>query len=80
MDTNIHNLNTLFAQLGLPDSNAAIERFIETHTLFTQEVPLHKASFWTESQAQFLHDAIDSDSDWAEVVDELDALLRHTPE
>ncbi|KEA61736.1 hypothetical protein ADIMK_4193 [Marinobacterium lacunae] len=78
MDTSAHTLNTLFEQLGLPSSSTEIERFIETHRLFTQEIPLHQASFWSSSQADFLKDAIYSDSDWAEVVDELNALLRST--
>jgi len=77
MDTSAHTLNTLFEQLGLPSSDAEIERFIETHRLFTQEVPLHQASFWSDSQADFLKDAIYSDAEWAEVVDELSALLRN---
>ena len=78
MDTNLHTLNTLFAQLGLPNSDDAIARFITTHGLFTQEVPLHQASFWSDAQADFLREAISSDSDWAEVVDELNIRLRST--
>jgi hypothetical protein len=40
------------------------------------EVPLHEAPFWTPSQAEFLRDAVCEDSDWAEVVDELNAGLH----
>ena len=37
---------------------------------------LEDAFFWSESQAQFLRDDILDDADWAEVVDQLDVLLR----
>jgi hypothetical protein len=76
MDTSTHTFSALFEQLGLPSDKDSIEQFIRTHQLFSQEVPLHEASFWTESQAAFLQDAISSDSDWAEVVDELNNSLH----
>ena len=37
---------------------------------------LADADFWSSGQAQFLQEAIQLDSDWSEVVDTLDALLR----
>jgi hypothetical protein len=37
---------------------------------------LADAFFWTKSQAEFLRDEILDDADWAEVVDQLDVLLR----
>jgi hypothetical protein len=37
---------------------------------------LADAFFWSPSQAQFLRDDILDDADWAEVVDQLDVLLR----
>ena len=52
--------------------------FIKNHRLFTQEIALHEASFWSNAQADFLKDALYSDSDWAEVVDELSSRLRST--
>lgn len=76
LDTSVHSLSSLFSQLGLPNSSKDIEVFIEKHRPIAQAEPLSKASFWTPSQASFLHDAIAHDSDWAEVVDELNALLR----
>ncbi|MBS97378.1 MAG: DUF2789 domain-containing protein [Oceanospirillaceae bacterium] len=78
MDTSTHTLSTLFEQLGLPSDNQAIDRFIQNHQLFSEEVPLHKATFWSDAQAEFLREAIVSDSDWAEVVDDLNARLRNT--
>lgn len=76
MDTSTHSLSALFEQLGLDSDQDAIEQFIRTHQLFSTEVALHEASFWNESQAAFLRDAISSDSDWAEVVDELNNSLH----
>jgi len=76
LDTSVHSLSGLFAQLGLPNSSKEIENFIQHHHPLPQAEPLSKASFWTEAQATFLREAIANDSDWAEVVDELNVLLR----
>jgi hypothetical protein len=40
-------------------------------------MPLPQADFWSASQASFLREAVADDSDWCEVVDELDRLLRN---
>lgn len=71
-----HNMSNLFAQLGQPNDEAAIARFIETHRPLAEGLRLHEATFWTESQACFLREAILQDADWAEVADELNAELR----
>lgn len=76
MDTSTHTFSALFEQLGLASDKDSIEQFIRTHQLFSNEVALHEASFWSESQATFLQDAISNDSDWAEVVDELNNSLH----
>ena len=76
MDRSSHTFSALFEQLGLPADSKSIEQFIRTHRLFSDDIPLHEASFWTESQAEFLREAISSDSDWAEVVDELNNSLH----
>ncbi|MFD1215054.1 MULTISPECIES: DUF2789 domain-containing protein [Microbulbifer] len=76
MDTSHHTLNDLFAQLGLSSDDGAIEDFLERHHLSGQE-ELSKADFWNDGQRKFLRDAIAEDANWCEVVDELDALLRH---
>ncbi|MCF7981765.1 MAG: DUF2789 domain-containing protein, partial [Pseudomonadales bacterium] len=65
----------LFKQLGLPDDDVAIEQFICKNKL-SSNIHLADAVFWTASQSIFLREAITRDSDWAEVVDHLDALLR----
>lgn len=76
LDTSTHTLSGLFAQLGLPNSNSEIEKFIAQHRPIAQAEPLSKADFWNAAQAQFLRDAVLSDSDWAVVVDELNVALR----
>ena len=80
MDTTPHNLSTLFDQLGLPSNAAAIKTFVHWRRPLDPWTPLHQASWWTASQAEFLLQAIEEDSDWTEQVDALDALLRPAPE
>ncbi|QQD19821.1 DUF2789 domain-containing protein [Spongiibacter nanhainus] len=77
MDFGEHSMNRLFQQLGLPDSDKDVESFIIRHRPIPRDLELHEASFWTKSQASFLKQALDEDADWAEIVDELDARLRH---
>jgi hypothetical protein len=76
LDTSVHSLSGLFAQLGLPNSQKDIDSFIDKHRPIPQAEPLSKADFWNESQASFLREAILANADWAEVVDELNLLLR----
>ncbi|WP_319381019.1 DUF2789 domain-containing protein [Thiomicrorhabdus sp.] len=76
MDTGEHSLNTLFQQLGLDHSDSAIEAFIERHRGIKPDIRLEQASFWNPSQSAFLHEALEEDADWAEIVDQLDTLLR----
>lgn len=71
-----YTLSDLFAKLGLPHSPQAIAAFIDKHHPLPQAEPLASAAFWTAEQATFLRQARDSSSDWAEVVDELNSLLR----
>ena len=75
MDTvDHHSLSTLFEQLGLPSSNAAIAAFIRQHRL-PNGTKLAKAPFWTEAQANFLAEALKSDAEWAIQVDSLAVAL-----
>ncbi len=71
-----YTLSDLFAKLGLPNSPAAIDAFFEKHRPLPQDEPLASATFWTAEQAAFLREARQEYSDWAEVVDELNCLLR----
>lgn len=76
MDTTEHSLSTLFAQLGLPDDSDSISQFIKVHRPLNEEVSLSEAHWWNESQKRFIQEALQSDSDWAIPVDELNMLLR----
>jgi Protein of unknown function (DUF2789) len=71
-----HDLKSLFLQLGRPNDDAEIARFIETNSPLAGNVLLHEASFWTRSQADFLREAITDDSEWAEIVDVLNSKLH----
>ena len=76
MQSPVHSLPSLFKQLGLPDDATSIERFVAVHSPLKPELKLEDAIFWTGSQKAFLREEILEDADWAEVVDELNVLLR----
>ena len=76
MQDAIHSMNTLFQQLGMESSDDAIETFLEQHAPVPEDVQLHEADFWSESQAKTLKQLKDEDADWAIWVDELDTRLR----
>lgn len=77
MDRSKHDMTSLFAQLGIKNSDEEIERFIATNRGIPENQALADADFWSTGQAQFLQEAIQLDSDWSEMVDSLDALLRN---
>ncbi|MFT5808042.1 MAG: hypothetical protein ACI9LG_002342 [Moritella dasanensis] len=68
-------LDMLFAQLGLENDELSVKRFIQQHKIQTG-VLLFEAPFWNASQSMFLKEAIYEDADWAEVIDQLDTMLR----
>ena len=76
MEPPIHNLNSLFNQLGLDSTDTAIEDFINSNNPLPNNIELHNADFWNPSQASFLIQVKDQDADWAEIVDQLDTMLR----
>jgi Protein of unknown function (DUF2789) len=77
MDTSNHNnMAVLFEQLGLSSGAEQMTKFLQEHRLFEHQ-RIEQADYWTPSQAAFLQQAIADDSDWAELVDHLDAALRH---
>lgn len=77
MDTSKHDMGALFVQLGLPGDADSVSAFIDRHKLVRDAGSLADADFWNEAQAMFLRESIADDSDWSEVVDQLDAALRH---
>ncbi|WP_339431631.1 MULTISPECIES: DUF2789 domain-containing protein [unclassified Pseudomonas] len=76
MESPTHSLPSLFKQLGLDNDPVRIDQFITSHSPLKPELHLADAFFWTKSQADFLRDEILDDADWAEVVDQLNVLLR----
>ncbi|MEW6693366.1 MAG: DUF2789 domain-containing protein [Pseudomonadota bacterium] len=76
MESPFHRLSDLFAQLGLPTDEASMRAFIARHAPLAPEVALADAPWWTPAQARFLREALCQDADWAEPVEQLDALLR----
>jgi hypothetical protein len=76
VEHSFHPFHELFEQLGLGDSPEEIRAFLSAHAPLPHEVALPDAPFWNSSQATFLRDALLADSDWAEVVDALNAALR----
>lgn len=76
MQAQLHTLNNLFAQLGLPSEDAAIEAFIASYRPLDNGVALYRASFWSITQRAFLKEEIIEDADWAAVIDDLNGRLR----
>jgi uncharacterized protein DUF2789 len=74
MDTSMHTMENLFLQLGLSNTEVDIDNFIATHHIQANDDIAH-AHFWTASQAEFIKECLAEDSDWAEVVDHLNAQL-----
>lgn len=70
-----YNMNELFAQLGLDNSDEAIEKFIANNQLAKNE-ELKKADIWTDSQRMFLEEEWKKDAAWVEVIDELNVRLH----
>ncbi|MEB3767099.1 DUF2789 family protein [Acinetobacter sp. MD2] len=68
-------LALLFEQLGLDADEAAIEQFLQNHSL-NADVLLHQAPFWNDAQRQFLHSHWEKDDEWSLVIDQLNELLR----
>ncbi len=76
MQIQTYSLVTLFNQLGLDSSDQAIEDFTTRNKPLPGDMELYEAGFWNASQASFLKQAKDDDADWAEIVDQLDSMLR----
>lgn len=75
LDMNV-TLELLFEQLGLDSDQVSIDRFVSEHQL-DQNTALHEASFWSQSQKDFLISHWKKDDEWALMVDELNALLHY---
>jgi hypothetical protein len=76
MDQAVHHFHGLFAQLGLPHDDVGISAFLAANSPLARHHQLADAPFWTPAQAAFLREALQQDSDWAELADQLSAALR----
>lgn len=76
MESPMHTMSNLFAQLGLPSDSDSIEAFIASHRPLAESTTLANAPFWTPAQASFLREELAEDADWAELVDQLSTRLR----
>jgi hypothetical protein len=78
MDISIHTMQTLFCQLGLASDEEQMNAFIEKYRPLPRNIALSETDFWNEAQTAFLAEAVAEDSDWCELVDELDCLFRES--
>jgi len=74
MDMGIHDLTSLFGQLGLANDERSIAQFIETHQLM-RGISIDDAPFWNAAQKEMLQQAIADDAEWAGAADLFAALL-----
>ena len=76
MEMPTHTIVSLFNQLGLESTDEAMDAFINRNSPLPGNIMLHEADFWNTSQASCLKDMKYEDADWAEIVDQLDTMLR----
>jgi len=76
MNLTHHSMSELFEQLGLDNSQPAIQQFLHAHPITDRSLPLAEAPFWNVQQSAFIREAWHADSDWSYTVDQLDNLLR----
>lgn len=76
MEPSYHRFSELFAQLGLPNSEAEIRAFIAAHRPLPPQMALAEASFWTPAQVALLQEQLREDADWAELIDQLNLALH----
>jgi len=76
MESQTHNLSSLFVQLGLDNDESSIEDFINRNKPVPGHIELHDAQFWNASQADFLKQMKEEDADWVGIIDQLDVMLR----
>lgn len=76
MQLPVHDLTTLFEQLGLDSDAASIDAFIASHSPLADDVKVSEAEFWSPAQKALLKEEIMGDADWAPIVDELNVRLH----
>jgi hypothetical protein len=68
-------MTDLFEQLGLPSDEASIQIFISQNDGVCRACGLVQAPIWSESQRNFLKEAVADDADWALPAEALTAAL-----
>lgn len=68
-------MTELFKQLGLPSDEASIQVFIAQNEGVCRHCGLVQAVIWTDSQRNFLKEAVADDADWALPAEALTAAL-----
>ncbi len=76
MGTTQHLFSDLFAQLGLPNDERSIAKFLIEHTTEKKDFRLPDLPFWSPSQAAFLKESLVQDSEWSGLADQLSSALR----
>lgn len=76
MEDLIPSMTRLFDQMGLGSEPQFIQSFIAAHKPLPDSVALADAPFWSASQAEFLRSEVAEDTDWAIVIERLNAALR----
>ena len=76
MEISAQKLSALFDRLGLDSNDQAIRTFIDKHRPLPRQTPLHEANIWSQMQAAILEQAIKEDTNWTELVEQLEALLK----
>jgi len=75
MSSAAHTLAELFMQLGLPSDKESIEDFVDRNQSVCKDRSIVEAPIWSESQLEFLRQALSEDSDWSQIVDSLYLML-----
>ncbi len=68
-------MTELFKQLGLPSDEASIQVFLAQNEGVCRHCGLVQAVIWTDSQRNFLKEAVADDADWALTAEALTAAL-----
>lgn len=70
-----YKINDLFAQLGMDNSDEAIDQFIDNNQLAKDE-ELVNSDIWTEKQRMFLQEEWKKDAVWVEIIDDLNVRMH----
>lgn len=76
MDRSVHTMTELFDQLGLASDDNSIQQFVRKQKPNNYQ-SLLEMDCWTDAQKAFIEEALGDDADWCELIDQLDARLRH---